>query len=845
MPRNSDTLTTQLNNNNNNNGGIREEDFSVIMAHAFATYGLSVVTDRALPDARDGLKPVQRRILAGMREARYLSSRPTVKSAEVVGLILGNYHPHGDTSVYDAAVRMAQPFTMRYPLIEGQGNMGSEDGDAPAAYRYTEMRLSPLAEAMMADMESETVSLHPTYKQDPKVLEPDYLPGRIPPIVNPSSGIAVGLSTNIPPHNLGEVMRACIALLDNPKMSVEQLMTYIPGPDFSQGGRIIGNEGIKDYFTTGKGRIIVRAEVRLEEMPRSRSLIVTQIPPIGRDKVKASIVKAINARKLEGLMPDLRDESDTEKGMRIVLELRKDADAAQVLSQLFSETDLQVALSFQMVFLFGEPMQAARQPRQTGMLDLLNYWNAHQIDVLTRRSQFELRKARERLHIVEGLIIGAAHADRIVKIFQQAEDRSAARKQIETLYKLTPIQSEVIASMTLAQVTKLDAGKYAREKEELLARISELERLLGDRKALIALLKKEMQQLIKQFGDERRTTIDADGHAHAPIETVESLHEREPLVVVLTRSGALKALPPDTYAPKGKNGDATYTVARGDEQLKQIISTTSQDYVLCVSNTGRVFQIAAHDIPAGTRSTKGEPARRLLELAPGEEIVTILPVESHDENRYLAIFSRLGKIKKSPLSEYKTVHLDGLQDMKLADGDSVVAALLTNGLGEYFVTASNAQTLRFSDEAVRPQGRVGQGMAAMSLGQHAHVVSVSYLNAAPPTAEAEAEGEAATGQEDRFSLLVITESGLTKKVPLAQYPAKGRATAGVVTTELTGSDKVLLTAIIAEEDTLLFISNGDGPEQASVIKARDIKALPRAKKGVPLLKGHIVGVVKL
>src|ERR1700730_6314764 len=436
MARNStDDVDTTIAEN-----GIVREDFSVILSQAFATYGLSVVTDRALPDARDGLKPVHRRILAGMREARYLSTRPTVKSAEVVGLILGNYHPHGDTSVYDAAVRMAQTFTMRYPLIEGQGNMGSEDGDAPAAYRYTEMRLSPLAEALMADMERDTVPLHPTYKQDPKVVEPDYLPGRIPPIVNPSSGIAVGLSTNIPPHNLGEVLRACIALLDNPGMTVAQLMGYIQGPDFCQGGRIIGIDGIRDYFMTGKGRIIVRAEVRLEETPRSRSLIVTQLPPIGRDKVKASIVKAINARKLEGLMPEMRDESDTEKGTRIVLELRKDADAAQVLSQLFSETDLQIAQSFQMVFLFGEPMQAARHPKQVGMIELLNYWNAHQVDVVTRRTQFDLRKDRERVHVVERLMVGAASAERIVKIFQQAEDRAEARKKIETTYKLTPIQ---------------------------------------------------------------------------------------------------------------------------------------------------------------------------------------------------------------------------------------------------------------------------------------------------------------------------------------------------------------------------------------------------------------------
>ena len=819
-------------------GIIREEDFSVVLSQAFATYGLSVVTDRALPDARDGLKPVQRRILAGMREARFLSSRPTVKSAEVVGLILGNYHPHGDASVYDAAVRLAQPFTLRYPLIEGQGNMGSEDGDAPAAYRYTEMRLSPLAEVLMEDMERDTVSLHPTYKQDPKVLEPDYLPGRIPPIVNPSSGIAVGLSTNIPPHNLTEVLRACIALLDRPDMSIEQMMTYIQGPDFCQGGRIMGIEGIKDYLTTGKGRIVVRAEVRLEETPRNRSLIVTQLPPIGRDKVKVSIVKAINARKLEGLMPDLRDESDTEKGTRIVLELRKDADAAQVLSQLFSETDLQVSLSFQMVYLFGEPMQAARQPKQVGMIELLNYWNAHQVDVLTRRSQFDLRKARERLHIVEGLIIGAANAERIVKIFQQAQDRNEARKKIEVTYKLTPIQSDVIASMTLAQVTRLDANKYAKEKEELLARIAELERLLGDRKELIALLKKEMQQLIKQFGDERRTIIEVEGQAHAAVTEVASLHEREPLAIAFTRNGALKALPPDTFTPKGKNGDAAYTPVRGDEQLRQVVMATSQDYVLCVSSMGRVFQVAAHRIPQGTRSAKGEPVRKLLELAAGEEVTTVLPVESYDEDRYLVTFSKLGKVKKSPLSEYKSADIDGLQDMKLAEGDIVVTALLSRGQGEYFVTTDNAQTLRLSDEGLRAQGRIGQGVAAMALAPGARVVTAAYLDA-----------EEQNTMDNPLSLFVVTEDGLGKKVPLSQYPQKGRATAGVVTTELMSKDRVIQAMIVNERDHFLLIwnneSNGNGGEQVTAVKASELKTFTRARKGVPLVSGKLVGVVKL
>ncbi len=815
-------------------GIIREEDFSLVMAQAFATYGLSVVTDRALPDARDGLKPVQRRILAGMRQARYFSNRPTVKSAEVVGLILGNYHPHGDASVYDAAVRMAQPFSMRYPLIEGQGNMGSEDGDAPAAYRYTEMRLSPLAEALMADMECDTVPLHPTYKQDPKVVEPDYMPGRIPPVVNPSSGIAVGLSTNIPPHNLTEVLRACIALLDRPNMTIEQLMTYIQGPDFSQGGRIMGIDGIKDYLETGKGRIIVRAEVRLEETPRSRSLVVTQIPPIGRDKIKASIVKAINSRKLEGLLPDLRDESDTEKGLRIVLELRKDASAAQALSQLFNETDLQVALSFQMVFLFGEPMQAARQPKQAGMLELLNYWNAHQVDVLTRRAQFDLRKARERLHIVEGLIVGAANADRVVKIFQQAEDRAEARKKIETIYKLTPIQSDVIASMTLAQVTRLDAGKYAREKEELQARIDELEALLADRKALVTLLKKEMQQLIKQFGDGRRTIIEVEGQAHTPVEEVASLHEAEPLVIAYTRAGTLKSLPADTYTPKGKNGDALYTPVRGDENLRQIVAATSQDFILCVCSTGRVFQVAAHRIPVGTRSSKGEPVRKLLELAPGEEIVTLLPVGSYDEDRYLVTFTRLGKVKKSPLSEYKAADIDGVQDMKLAEGDSVITALLSRGLGEYLVTTGSAQTLRFSDEGLRAQGRVGQGVAAITLAPGAQVVSTSYL-----------DGALLANSTGPLSLFVITGNGLVKKVPLDQYPQKGRATSGVITTELIGDDRVLLSLIVSEQDHLILTWRDAGGEQTKAVKVVELKSLPRARRGMPLLDGHVLEVMKL
>jgi DNA gyrase subunit A len=534
-------------------------------------------------------------------------------------------------------------------------------------------------------------------------------------------------------------------------------------------------------------------------------------------------------------MPELRDESDTEKGTRIVLELRKDADAAQVLSQLYNETDLQISLSFQMVFLLGEPMQAARQPKQVGMVELLNYWNAHQVDVLTRRSQFDLRKAQERLHIVDGLIVGAANAERIVKIFQHAQDRAEARKKIEVQYKLTPIQSDVIASMTLAQVTRLDAGKYAKEKEELQTRIRELERLLGDYNELIALVKKEMQQLIKEYGDERRTIIEVEGQANAAVTEVASLHEREPVSIAYTRNGTLKVLSIDAYTPKGKNGDAVYTPVRGDEQLSHLVAATSQDYVLCVCSTGRVFQVAAHRIPQGTRSAKGEPVRKLLRLAPHEEVVSVLPVESYDEDRYLVSFSKLGKVKKSPLSDYKTADVDGLQDMKLANGDTLLVALISRGQGEYFVTTDNAQTLRFSDDVLRAQGRVGQGVAAMALGNGANVVSACYLD----------QDEQNT-IHNPMSLFLVTESGLGKKVPLGQYPQKGRATAGVISTELQGKDKVFAAMIVHENEHILLVWVGEeSGEQATAMKISEIKTFMRARRGLALFRGKIMGVVKL
>jgi DNA gyrase subunit A len=810
---------------------IQNEEFSLILQRSYATYGLSVVTDRALPDARDGMKPVQRRILYGMLTKRYLSSRPTVKSAEIVGSILGDYHPHGDSSVYDAIVRMAQDFTMRYPLIEGQGNFGSLDNDPPAAYRYTEARLSPLAEALMSDIERETVSVRPTYKQDPRVVEADYLPGRIPPVVNPSSGIAVGLSTNIPPHNLNEITRAAIALLDKPNMTLDQLMTYVKGPDFPMGGRIMGLDGIKDYLSTGKGRMIIRADVRLEENPRTRqkSLIVVGLPPIGRDKLKASIVKAINDRKLEGLVPDVRDESDTDRGTRVVLELKKDAPSPNVvLQQLFAETDMQIAITAQMVFLFGEPMETARQPKQVGMIELLNYWNNHQLDVLRRRTQYDLTRAQERLHIVEGLIIGSANAQQIVKIFQEAADRDEAKTKIRTKYKLSEKQVGVIADMTLSQVTRLDAGRYSKEKEELVGRIAELESLLANPPKLVALLKKEMQDLMKRFGDDRRTVIDAEGNATAAVTTIASLVDRKELLVALTREGSVKVMPADTFTKgkKERNG-LQFALGRGDDGLLVTpVVSSNQDHLLFISNQGRAFGLSVKELPEGNRAAKGESLRERLRLAKGEQIVSLLSVPDFDENAVVVEFTRQGKLKKAPVSEYRTAGAESIPDFKLADGDEVIGALYIPAAdadgevisGDYVITTDKGQTLRFADEEVRAQqGRQGQGIQAINLGG-ANLIAASFV----PN----------LGADSKY-LLLVTADGYGKKISLSEYAAKARATVGVPGFDPKQTFNVVAACIVGETSDVII---GTAKSGAVGLNLAEIKATARGNgRGMQIL----------
>jgi DNA gyrase subunit A len=787
---------------------IRQEEFSAAIQNSYAEYGVSS-NARAIPDARDGLKPVQRRILWFMYRNGWDSSHETVKSAEVVGTVMGQAHPHGQEAIYDAAVRLAQDFSLRYPLIDGQGNFGSDDDDPAAAMRYTEMRLSRIGEVMLRDIGKDTVPLVPTYKQDPKVLEPYYLPARIPPAVNGQDGVGLGFATRVPPHNLREVLAACVALFEQPQMSVLDLMQYVHGPDFPRGGTIVGDEGIREYLATGRGRIVHRGTVRLEEDQRGRKLIVTDVPYVGRANVKTSIAKAFNDGKLPGLVFEghIPDESSDQNGTRIVLPLRKDVTPAEVLAALYQHTTLQTSFSVQMTFLFGGENEPARTPRTVGMVELLRRYNEHQLNVLQRRSQYDLARARERLHLVEGLIVGAVHADDIVKIFQAAKDRQVARAELVKRFKLSEIQAQKISEMTLAQVTRLDLADYRSEKKELQQTIAYLEDLLAHEDKQIATIKEEMQSIANDFGDDRRTTVLSDARAAAPVAEIKSAIETKNVLVALTTESGLKAMPHNTYAGKTNAG-----TVRGDERLLSVQRAQTTDYLLCQLSSGRVASVRVARLPEATRAARAELARSFISLEPGERVVAIVPVSAFSEEIFLVVFTREGKVKKTALSEYLRIDEKGAPDLRLLGKDIVVKALISLGWGDYVVTTSDGKTLRFSDSDLRPTGRVGQGVQAINLSGTAGVV-----------------GADSVGEDDERTLWVANSKGFIKRSPLADYPRKGRATGGVATMQLVPRTNLVGAAVVAtDEDVLLVTESG----RTARITATDLPLVARDRKGV-------------
>ncbi len=773
---------------------IREEDFTVLFPRNYAQYMAATIVDRAIPDARDGLKPVQRRILYCMFVNGYRAAKSTIKSAKIVGQVTGDFHPHGGIAIYQTMARMAQDFTLRYPLIAGQGNFGSIDNDPPAAERYTEARLTEVAELLLKDVDQQTVPLVPTYLQDPRTVEPLYLTGHLPPVVNPITGVAVAIATSVPPHNLAEVIDAAIALLDRPDMSTEELMKYVQGPDFPTGGSILDGDGIREYLETGKGRFAMRGTVRLEDSPRGQALVITEIPFTTKDKIKESIAKAINERKLDGIS-DLRDESDEDHGLRIVLTLRRDAQAAQMLNTLYAATDLQQNFNVQMVFLFGEQGRTAVEPRQAGMVELLRYWNNHQVDVLTKRLENELRKAKDRLHIVQGLIVGAANAQQIVRIFQQAANRQEAKEEIRRKYKLSEIQAETIAQMTLSQVTRLDAGRYEEERKTLEARIAELEELLGDQSKLVALLKSEYEAVKEKHGDARRTAIDQNGHAEITI--VQNIIEEKGLRLQLSPDGYLRV------ASEGKRR------SRKDYPVISSFAASTTDYALFVSDQGKVYALRANLLPE--TGGKGESIRKLLSLAPEERIVGALAAEGFHQDCYLVQFTKLGRVKKSALYEYRSADGSGLADLNLFKGDEVRSVLLAEPGCHYLLLTTDGKALRFSDEDLRASGRVGQGVQAINLGKNAEVVAAF-----------------AVAEKDPRVLATVASTSFAKKTPLEEYPSKGRATGGVQAIGLAATETLAAAAVVENRDELLIWTD---QEQTVRIFAKEIPTTARGRKG--------------
>lgn len=786
---------------------IRQEEFSAAIQNSYAEYGVSS-NARAIPDARDGLKPVQRRILWFMYRQGWSPRHKTVKSAEVVGLVVGQAHPHGTEAIYDAAVRLAQDFSLRYPLIEGQGNFGSDDDDPAAAMRYTEMRLSRLGELMLRDIEKDTVPLVPTYLQNEDVLEPYYLPARLPPAVNGQDGVGLGFATRVPPHNLREMLYACIALLDQPQMGVLDLMRFIKGPDFPSGGTVVGEEGIRDYLATGRGRIVHRGTVRLEEDQRGRRLIITEVPFVGRASVKTSIAKAFNDGKLSGLVFEghIPDESSDQNGTRIVLPMRREANPTDVVAALYQHTSLQTSFSVQMTFLFGAENEPARTPRTVGMVELLRRYNEHQLNVLQRRSRFDLARAKERLHLVEGLIIGAVHADEIVKIFQAARDRQVARAELVKRFKLSEIQAQRISEMTLAQVTRMDLAGYRQEKKELQERIAYLEDLLAHPPKQLALIKDEMQAIVNDFADDRRTAILSDEHATAPVAEVQAAIESKPVLVALTNDGGLKALPTNTYAGKPNAG-----TVRGDERLLDVQEAQTTDYLLCQLSSGRIASVRAAKLPEMTRAARAELARSFISLDPGERLVGVAPVSAFSEEVYLVVFTREGRVKKTPLSEYLRADEKPSPDLRLLGKDAIARVLISPGGGDYVVTTSDGKTLRFGDGDLRAAGRVGQGVQAISLAANASVVGADWI-----------------GPEDERLLWVASSNGFVKRSPLGEYPRKGRATGGVATMQLAPRTTIVGAAVLeASEDALLISQSG----RTARVSGSTLPVVARDRKG--------------
>ena len=797
----------------NHDGKIVERDIESEMKTAYISYAMSVIVQRALPDVRDGLKPVHRRILYAMHEDGITSDKPYRKCANTVGSVLGRYHPHGDASVYDAMVRMAQDFSLRYMLIDGHGNFGSIDGDGAAAMRYTEARMSKIAEYMLTDIEKNTVDFMPNY--DDRLQEPTVLPAKIPQLlINGSSGIAVGMATNIPPHNLTEVCDGLIKIIDDPNTTDDELMTIIKGPDFPTGGMILGKEGIREAYKTGKGKIIVRAEAEIEEMANNKQrIVVTSLPyQVNKARLIENISKLVREKRIEGIS-ELRDESDRNDRVRIVIELKRDARAQVVLNQLYKNTQMQDTFGAIMLALVDG------EPKILTLRQCLDYYIDHRKTVIIRRTKFELDKALARAHILEGLRIAIDNIDEVINIIRNSYDD--AKERLMERFGLTDIQAQAILDMRLKTLSGLQREKIEEEYKQLMELIAHLREILSNEQLVYDIIKEDLIEVKTKFGDERLTKIKP---AEGDIEE-EDLIKEEQIIVALTHFGYIKRMPADTYKSQHRGGKGITGIStRAEDFATEIFTASTHDTILFFSNKGKLYRLRGYEIPEAGRTAKGTAIVNLLSLDAGEKITAVIPISNFAEGKYLLMATQKGFIKKTALTEYNSARKTGLQAITLKDEDELIAVRLTDGEDNVVLVTTDGLCITFSEQDVRPMGRTAQGVIGIKLSEGDKVIGMESI----------IEGAKAT-------LLAITENGFGKRTDLDEYRVQKRGGRGVITYKVTQKTGKLVGIRVTDDskDVMMITDKGT----IIRISAKDVSILGRSTQGVTLMRTNDGGKV--
>ena len=775
------------------------------MKKSYIDYAMSVIIGRALPDVRDGLKPVHRRILYSMYEKGITSDKAYKKCATTVGEVLGSYHPHGDMAVYDSLVRMAQDFSLRYPLIDGQGNFGSVDGDPPAAYRYTESKMSKISMQMLRDIEKKTVDFMPNFDESKE--EPVVIPSRFPQLLaNGSSGIAVGMATNIPPHNLSELIDGTVALIDDPDLSVDGLMQYIKGPDFPTYGMIMGTKGIREAYETGRGRVIMRARAEIEPMPKNdarQQIIVSEIPyQVNKARLIEKIADLVKEKRIEGIS-DLRDESDRD-GMRIVIELKRDANASVLLNQLYKYTQMQETFSINMLAIVD------KQPKVLNLKEMLEYYIQFQKDVVTRRIQFDLKKARDRVHILEGFRIALDDIDRVINIIRSSYDN--AKENLMEQIGLTDLQAQAILDMRLARLAGIEREKIENEYEELMKNIVHYEELLKEEHLLLGLIKEEMLEIKEKYGDDRRTELvpmfdDID---------LEDLIEVEDNVFTMTHFGYIKRLPVDTYKSQKRGGKGIMGLSTREEDfVKTLFVASTHDYILFFTNRGRMYHLKGYQIPEAGRQAKGTPIVNLIPIENDEKITAGIHVSQFEEGKYLLMATKQGVVKKTPLTQYGSLRKGGLIAISLDDQDELINVELTNGNNTMLLGTCHGMAIKFNENDVRPMGRTARGVRGIKLKADDFVIGMTTVS-------------------QHGSLLTVTENGYGKRTSFDEYRDQIRGGMGIATYKITEKTGNLVgLATVTEQDDVMLINT-----EGVIIRmsAADISEYKRSTQGVRLIK---------